>query len=64
MTIPALKLVVQSQYQYLTQELVHDGPVLDLKFDAQFVRLASVGNGFPQVSQLLSTEGDELFKTF
>jgi hypothetical protein len=48
----------------LTQELVHGGPVLDLKFDAQFVRLASVGNGFPQVSQLLSTEGGELLKTF
>jgi hypothetical protein len=53
MTILAFKLVVQSQYQSLTQELVYNSPGLDLKFDAQFVRLASVSNGLPQVLQLL-----------
>jgi hypothetical protein len=42
---------------------VHDGPVLDLKYDAHFGRLASVGNGFPQVSELLTTDGGEHFLT-
>jgi hypothetical protein len=32
---------------------------LDLKFNAQFGRLASIGSGFPQVSQLQTTEGGE-----
>jgi hypothetical protein len=49
----------QSHYQYFAQELVHDGPVMDIKFDTNFGRLASVGNGFPQVSELLSTNGSE-----
>ncbi|KIM72519.1 hypothetical protein PILCRDRAFT_81788, partial [Piloderma croceum F 1598] len=49
-----------SNYQYLAQEHVHDGPVLDLKFDPEFGRLASVGSGFLQVSQLRPT--DELLK--
>ena len=48
-------------YQYFAQEQVHDGPVLDLKYDAQFGRLASVGNGFPQVSELLTTDGGQHF---
>jgi hypothetical protein len=39
------------------QELVHDGQVMDLKFNAQFGWLASIGNGSPQVSQLLNTAG-------
>lgn len=34
---------------YLTQVSAHDGPVLDLKFDSRFSRIASVGQGFPQV---------------
>ena len=54
-----LTFVIESNYQYLTQELVHDGPILDLKFDAQFGRLASVGSGFPQVSQLRPLDGGE-----
>ncbi|KIM72730.1 hypothetical protein PILCRDRAFT_15861 [Piloderma croceum F 1598] len=48
-----------SNYQYLTQEIVHDGPILDLKFNAQFDRLASVSSGFPQVSQLQPTDSGE-----
>ena len=54
-----LTFIIESNYQYLTQELVHNGPILDLKFDPQFGRLASVGSGFPQVSQLRTTEGGE-----
>jgi hypothetical protein len=54
-----LMFVFQTQYQYLTEELVHNGPILDLKFDAKFGRLASVGSGFVQVSQLLVTDGGE-----
>lgn len=51
------RVETSSDYQYFTQDLVHDGPVIDLKFDAQFGRLASVGNGFAQVSQLQTTDG-------
>ena len=54
-----LTYIIESNYQYLTQELVHDGPILDLKFDTQFGRLASVSSGFPQVSQLRTMEGGE-----
>jgi hypothetical protein len=35
---------------------------MDLKFDAQFGWLASVGNGFAQVSQLQTTDGSEYFE--
>jgi len=49
----------QSSYQYFAQELVHNGPIMDIKFDPKFGRLASVGSGFPQVSQLLTTDGSE-----
>jgi hypothetical protein len=31
------------------QETAHQGPVLDLKYDAQFDRIASVGSGAAQV---------------
>ena len=48
-------------YQYFMQELVHNGPVIDLKFDPHFGRLASVGNEFAQVSQLLTTDDSEHF---
>ena len=34
---------------------------IDLKFDPHFGRVASVGNGFPQVSQLLTTDDGEHF---
>jgi hypothetical protein len=50
---------IKSNYQYLEQELVHNSPILDLKFNAQFGRLASVGSVFPQVSQLRTTKGGE-----
>ena len=50
-------IFVQYNYQYFMQELVHDGQVMDLKFNAQFGWLASVSNGSPQVSQLLNTAG-------
>lgn len=56
-----LTFVFQTTYQYVTQEQVHDGPVLDLKYDERFGRLASVGNGFPQVSELLNTNGGKHF---
>lgn len=49
----------QSNYQYFAQELVHGGPIMDIKFDPKFGRLASVGNGFAQVSELSTTEGSE-----
>jgi hypothetical protein len=35
---------------------------MDLKFDAQFGWLASVGNGFAPVSQLETTDGSEYFE--
>jgi hypothetical protein len=47
----------QSHYQYFVQGLVHNSPVMDIKFDTKFGRLTGVGNGFPQVSEL-STDGD------
>lgn len=56
-------IFVQTIYQYVTQEQVHGGPVLDLKYDSQFGRLASVGNGFPQVSELLNTDGGKCLLT-
>jgi hypothetical protein len=59
MTFPTY--VVKHNYQYFMQELVHKGPVIDLKFDPHFGRVASVGNGFPQVSQLLTTDDGEHF---
>ena len=49
----------QSTYRYFAQTAVHDGPVLDLKFDVKFGRLASVGNGFAQVSELWTADGSE-----
>jgi WD40 repeat protein len=56
--------IFQSNYQYFTQGSVHNGPIMDLKFDAQFGRLASVSNGFLQVSQLLTTGNGEHFFSF
>ena len=44
--VPAQMLIIislQSQYLYYAQEAVHDGPVLDVKFDLHFGWLASVG---------------------
>jgi hypothetical protein len=32
---------------------------MDIKFDPKFGRLASVGTGFPQVSELLANDGSE-----
>jgi hypothetical protein len=32
---------------------------MDIKFDPKFGRLASVGNGFAQVSEMLTTDGSE-----
>ena len=56
-----LIIIVQSQYVYFVQEDIHDGPVLDLKFDPHFGRLASVGghagHSYPQVSQITATNG-------
>ena len=54
-------VIVQSQYTYLIQEDLHDGPVLDLKFDPHFGQLASVGGHpghlYPQVSQIMAANG-------
>jgi hypothetical protein len=58
-----LTFVNQTIYQYFTQEQVHNGPVLDLKYDTQFGRFASVSNGFPQVSELTTTNDGKLFGT-
>jgi WD40 repeat protein len=58
-----LTFVIQTVYQYFAQDQVHDGPVLDLKYDTQFGRLASVGNGFPQVSELSTTDDGKLCST-
>lgn len=45
---------------------MHEGPVLDLKFDPHFGRLASVGGhtgqSYPQVLQIKAPDGGE-FKT-
>ena len=43
MSAKKLIIIVQSQYVYFVQEDIHDGPVLDLKFDPHFGWLASVG---------------------
>ena len=52
---------LQSQYLYYVQEAVHDGPVLDLKFDPHFGQLASVsghpGHSYPQVAQIMAANG-------
>jgi len=58
-TINSFANYFQSNYQYFVQELVHDGPIMDIKFDPKFGRLASVGNGFAQVSEMLTTDGSE-----
>ena len=39
----------QHEYQYFMHETNHQGPVFDLKYDAQFNRIASVGCGTAQV---------------
>ena len=56
-------IIVQSQYTYLIQEDLHDGPVLDLKFDPHFGQLASVGglpgHSYRQVSQIMAANGSK-----
>ena len=51
--------IAQLQYQYFTQDVLHDGPVMDLKFDPQFCRLASVGGSSAQLCHIVTTDGRE-----
>ena len=48
---------------YLIQDNVHEGPVLDLKFDPHFGRLASVsghiGQSYPQVVEIKASDSGE-----
>lgn len=39
----------QHEYQYVLQETAHAGPVLDIKYDSLFGRIATVGCGSSQV---------------
>ena len=41
--------VSQHEYMYFMQEAAHQGPVIDLKYDSHFHRIASVGGGSAQV---------------
>ena len=54
-------IIIQSQYVYLTQDDVHEGPILDLKFDPYFSQLASVsshtGQSHPQVVGIKASNG-------
>ena len=56
-------IIVQLQYTYLIQENLHDGPVLDLKFEPHFGWLTSVdghpGHSCPQVSQIMAANGSK-----
>jgi hypothetical protein len=51
--------IAQFKYKYFAKQVVHDGPIMDLKYDPEFGRLASIGSGFPQVTQLLGDDGSE-----
>ena len=50
---------LHSQYLYYVQEAMHDGPVLDLKFNPHFGQLDSIsghrGHSYPQVVQIMAT---------
>ena len=56
-------IIIQSQYVYLIQDVVHEGPVLDLKFDLHFSQLASVsghtGQSHPQVVEIKTSDGSK-----
>ena len=47
------------QYKYFMQDILHDGSVMDLKFDPQFCQLASVGGSFAQLCHIVTTDGCE-----
>ena len=52
-------MIAQLQYQYFTQDILHDGPVMDLKFDPQFCQLASVRGSSAQLCHIVTTDGCE-----